>query len=119
MKKKLMIIGAMIFVCTGLFLLAQKGQNSYINNKSTTIPVESKATEIAVKDEVQPAAKVGSVSEQGKTNTAVAKEPSTVATTEVKPNSTESKVVNKAGGSAKGRTNTSTSSGNTSSAGTC
>jgi hypothetical protein len=96
MKKKLMIIGAMIFVCTGLFLLAQKGQNSYINNKvSTTIPVESKAAEIASNNEVQPSAKVGSVSEQNKTNTAAATG-STAKASEVKPNSTESKAVTKA-----------------------
>jgi hypothetical protein len=58
MKKKMLIIGVMIFVCTGLFILAQKVQNSYLNNKVSTSQAQSKVAE-----------KTGTLSQQEKTNT--------------------------------------------------
>lgn len=81
MKKKLVMIVVMIFVCTGLFVLAQKVQNSHFNDKvSAASQVKSKTTGLASNNEVQPSEKVESVSEQSKTNSATdTVEPSTVA----------------------------------------
>lgn len=58
MKKKVLIIGVMIFVCTGLFILAQKVQNSYLNNNVTTSKVKAEV-----------AKKVDTLSQQEKINT--------------------------------------------------
>lgn len=58
MKKKVMIIGVMIFVCTGLFMIAQKVQNSYLNNTVTTHKVKAEVVD-----------KVDTLVQQGKVNT--------------------------------------------------
>lgn len=67
-KKKFIIIAVMIFVCTGLFILSQKLQNTYLNNKvSNASQVQNK---VASSGSIKPSEKVVSLSGQSKTNTA-------------------------------------------------
>lgn len=66
MKKKMILIGVMIFVCSGMFMFAKKAQNSYFNKGSNS------KVEAASNSEAQEQPGISSESEKSKENTPVA-----------------------------------------------